>query len=490
MKTKSIILIMVLVSCVMSSSAKLAVDSSARLAVSQLYSVAFGNEYAAASGYTDPKPLKISPNGRFFTTADGKPFFWLGDTGWLLFSKLNREEVIKYLDDRKRKGFNVIQVMVLHMVTVVNAYGDSALMNGNVATPNTTEGNNAANATEYDYWDHADFIVNAAAQRGIYIAMVPVWGSEVKAGHVTSEQAKQYAAFLARRYKAKTNIVWMNGGDIKGSDSMEVWKTIGNTLHENDPAHLITFHPRGRTQSSTWFHNEPWLQFNTFQSGHRRYNQDTTTGELHYGEDNWRYVEVDYQLTPVKPVFDAEPSYEKIPQGLHDTLEKVWTADDLRRYAYWSVFAGGCGFTYGNNAVMQMHRPGDKDGNYGVKDYWFNAINDPGASQMIHLKNLLLSKSYFDRIPDQSLLSGDAGEKYDRLVATRGKNYAWIYAYTGRVIRIQMNKLKGTEIKASWYNPRNGKYTSIGSFTNKGTQVFDPPGSQEEGNDWVLCFEF
>src|SRR5688572_2974378 len=87
-----------------------------------------------------PKPLKVSANGRYFMTSDGKPFFWLGDTGWLLFSKLKREEAVKYLDDRKLKGFNVIQVMVLHTTAVVNAYGDTALIQRNVAQPNTTPG--------------------------------------------------------------------------------------------------------------------------------------------------------------------------------------------------------------------------------------------------------------------------------------------------------------------------------------------------------------
>jgi hypothetical protein len=55
--------------------------------------------------------LTVSANKRFLT-AGGKPFFWLGDTGWLLLSKRNREETEKYLEDRKLKGFNVIQIMV------------------------------------------------------------------------------------------------------------------------------------------------------------------------------------------------------------------------------------------------------------------------------------------------------------------------------------------------------------------------------------------
>lgn len=435
----------------------------------------------AAGVAPSPQSLKVSANGRYFMTADGKPFFWLGDTGWLLFSKLKREEAVRYLDDRKQKGFNVIQVMILHTTKVVNAYGDTALVDGNVATPNTKAG----------YWNHIDFIVDAAAERGIYMAMVPVWGSEVKDGRVSREQAKEYARFLANRYKNKSNIVWLNGGDLKGSDSIEVWKTIGSTLRAEDPNHLITFHPRGRWSSSTWFHKEPWLDFNMFQSGHRRYDQDTTAGDNHYGEDNWRYVEVDYNLQPVKPTLDGEPSYEHIPQGLHDPKEGLWYASDLRRYAYWSVFAGGGGFTYGHNAVMQMHRPGDTDGNYGVNQYWYDAISDSGSVQMQYLKNLLLSKpGYFDRVPDQSLIVGEPGDKYDRLVATRGKNYAMVYTYTGRNIKINMDQMEGKKGKLSWYNPRNGEITSAGDYKTSGIMEFDPPGEPMAGNDWVLVIEW
>src|ERR1044071_2664724 len=82
--------------------------------------------------------LKISANKRFFQTADGKPFFWLGDTGWLLFPKTTREEAIQYLDKRKEQGFNVIQVMVLHDVKIKNAYGDYALKNADASMPNVT----------------------------------------------------------------------------------------------------------------------------------------------------------------------------------------------------------------------------------------------------------------------------------------------------------------------------------------------------------------
>jgi hypothetical protein len=432
--------------------------------------------------------LKISANHRYFT-ANGKPFFWLGDTGWLLCAKLKREDAEKYLDTRSQQGFNVIQVMVVHGTGDVNAYGDSALTNKNITTPKVTPGNTFGKDDQYDYWDHLDWIIDRAASKGIYVALVPVWGTVVKGAHINPEQAKIYATFLAKRYRDKSNIIWINGGDINGSDSLKTWIAIGNTLHALDPGHLITFHPRGRTQSSKWFQDQPWLSFNCFQSGHRTYSQDTSKNDLHYGEDNWRYVQADYAKTPTKPTLDAEPSYENIPYGLHDLKLPRWNDADIRRYGYWSVFAGACGYTYGNNDVMQMHQPSDKGSAYGSKNYWYQSINDPGAREMIYLKKLMLSRPYFGRVPDQSLIAVNQGEKYDRLIATRGKNYAFIYTYNGREMTINAEKLAGSKVKASWYNPRNGQITVIGTYPKSNMLKFNPPGQKKDGNDWVLIID-
>ncbi|HZW66197.1 MAG TPA: glycoside hydrolase family 140 protein [Hanamia sp.] len=433
--------------------------------------------------------LIVSPNGHYLMEKNGKPFFWLGDTGWLMFLKLNREEADQYLEDRRKKGFNVIQVMVVHSVGEVNVYGDSALINGNVATPKTIPGNDFSNRKEYDFWDHVNYIIDKAAEKGIYIGLVPVWGGNVKAGLVDRQQAKIYAAWLANRYKNKPNIIWINGGDVLGSDSIKVWNAIGKTLDSIDKNHLITFHPRGRTISSLWFHNEKWLKLNMFQSGHRTYAQDTSSSEpFRFGEDNWKYVDLDYNKTPVKPVLDAEPSYEGIPYGLHDTFLPRWKDKDARRYAYWSVFAGAAGFTYGDNAVMQFRKAGEKVGAYGANDYWFDAINDPGAGQMIWLTKLMLSKSYFDRIPAQALIA-DQGKRYDYIAATRGKDYAFFYDYTGRNFKVNMKEIPLAKVSASWYNPRNGNKTRIGIFSTNGIRKFNPPGEEKDGNDWVLILE-
>lgn len=436
------------------------------------------------------KPLKISANKRYFQTKDGKPFFWLGDTGWLLFVKCKREDAVLYLDTRKQQGFNVVQAMLLHdMNNTKNVYGDKALINEDVSKPNVTPGNNFNDTAAYDYWDHVDYIIDEAAKRGIYMALVPVWGSNVKGGKVNIHQAEVYATFLASRYKNRSNIVWLNGGDVKGTEGgLDVWNKIGTTLRKNDPNHLITYHPRGRTSSSDWFHSEAWLDFNIFQSGHKDYAQDTNRNETnHYGEDNWKFVNVDYNLKPVKPTFDAEPSYENIPHGLHDSLQPRWTAADLRRYAYWSVFAGGAGFTYGENSVMQFNNKGDWTANYGVLTNWKQGTLALGATQMQYLKKLMLSKSYFDRVPAQELVV-DSEERYNRVAATKGKNYALFYVYNGRNFTVAADKLSFKPTKANWFNPANGKKEPVKNYRT-GIIIFAPPGERVNGNDWVLILE-
>lgn len=440
-----------------------------------------------SQGHEQPEtlqPIEIADNAHFFKRANGDPFFWLGDTAWLLLKKLDREAIAAYFDDRKKKGFNVIQVMVLHTLDVENVYGSKALIEDQINTPNVIAGD-SLNTASYDYWDHMAYAIDLAEQKGLYVALVPVWGGNVNSGKVSVAQAEEYGRFLGNRFK-NNNIIWLNGGDTFGDQYTEVWNALGTSIHAETPQLLQTFHPRGRQQSSDWFHTASWLDFNMFQSGHRTYDQDDS--EKGFGEDNWRYVTVDYNLKPTKPTLDGEPSYEGIPQGLHDTLQPLWNENDVRRYAYWSVFAGAAGFTYGHSAIMQFYTEKDGEGAYGNKMDWQVALQAEGAGQMQYLKQLMLSYPYMNRVPDEDLIVNQ-GERYNYLAATRGADYAMIYTYTGRTIEVHMDKIEGDQVDALWYNPKDGSKQSIGMFKNEGTQVFDPPGEIYEGNDWVLLLE-
>jgi len=429
----------------------------------------------------DNGALKVSSNNRFLQHENGKPFFWLGETAWLLPSRLNRNEVNYYIGETAKNGYNVIQMSILHELDAMNSYGHSALPNGFDFSGIDRDG-------EYNYWKHVDYIIKRAARHGIYIGIVCVWGGNVKSGVISVEDARKYGEFLANRYKDEPNIIWLIGGDVRGDVMTDVWKTMATTIRAIDQVHLMTFHPFGRTMSATWFHNEPWLDFNMFQSGHRRYGQRRGDGdypiEEYTEEDGWRFVESSFAYQPAKPVLDGEPSYEDIPQGLHDITEPYWQDYDVRRYAYWSVFAGSFGHTYGHNSIMQMYRPGVSP-SYGAKKPWWEAIHDPGCQQMKHLKKLILVFPFFDRIPDQSIIAGNNGTLYERVIATRGKDYFLVYNYTNRRVEIDMTKISGARKKAWWYSPVNGQTEYIGEFAN-GKQTFGHDSGYRAGNDWVL----
>lgn len=425
--------------------------------------------------------LEVSAEGRYLKHENGQPFFWLGDTGWLMPQRLNREEVAFYLDNCSRAGFNVVQVQTLNGVPSMNVYGQYSMTDGFDFSYIDKKG-------VYGYWDHMDYIIRTAESKGIYIGMVCIWGGLVRSGQMNVEEAKAYGTFLAERYKDNPNIVWIIGGDTRGDVKTEVWETLARTIRSIDKNHLMTFHPFGRTMSATWFNDADWLDFNMFQSGHRRYGQTKGDGDnladSNVAEDNWRYVEASLAKKPLKPVLDAEPSYEGIPHGLHNPKECRWTADDVRRYAYWSVFAGSFGHTYGNNSIMQFYREGYAPA-YGAQETWQEALKDEGFNQMKYLKELMLRFPFFERIPDQSVIAGTNGERYDRAIATRGSDYLLVYNYSARPMQIDLTKISGEKKEAWWFNPQNGSMTYIGEFENKITDFqYDAPYMR--GEDRVL----
>ncbi|MCP3729490.1 glycoside hydrolase family 140 protein [Sphingomonas sp. MG17] len=436
----------------------------------------------AASAQTPP--LTVSANHRYLE-AGGKPFFWMGDTAWLLLSRLNREETDFYLATRQRQGFNVIQVMVLHTNKMTNRYDAPALVEGDPGRPRTTPGNDPAKAGEYDYWDHLDWVVERAAAHGIYVAMVPAWGDLAMERQLNEKNVATYARFMAERYGKAPNIVWLNGGDTRSEMRSAVWDALGTTIKKIAPRQLMTFHPIGRTASSWQWHEAPWLDFNMFQSGHRSYAQE---GPNAIAEDNWRYVAQDLARTPPKPTIDGEPSYENIPHGLHEQNQPRWQAADVRRYGWWAVMAGAFGHSYGENHIMQFFAAGSKDANFEPNLHWRPAIEAPGATQMRHLRTLIESRPMLERVPDQSLIR-DNGTRYDRVAASRGKSYAFAYSYTGAPFTMKLGAIAGRQVKASWYSPRDGAFTPIATFANRGERRFDPPGETKAGNDWVLVLD-
>ena len=424
------------------------------------------------------KQLSISGNGRYLMQED-KPFFWLADTGWLIFGNLTEEEAAVYLKNRAVKGFNVIQAVLVYSVKALETINKMDWCAADIVdTPK--------------YWAHVERIVALADSLGLYMALLPSWGSLVKNHLITEENVCAYADFLAERFGKYDNIIWVLGGDIKADAYISLYRKFGTYLKLKMPDKLITFHPFGRCASTMWFAEDDWIDFHMFQSGHRRYDQcnlgawDDTDNPSYYGEDNWKYVKQDYRIC-TKPTLDAEPSYQWILQGLHDVTQPYWTAREVRRYAYWSVLAGACGHTYGDNAVMQFYKEGAQGVNYGVICTWNEAVHHEGAGQMGFLKNLMESVDFVNGEARDDLLIGGQREKHARIAVFAGKEYVITYDYLGEAFTLDTSGYAGKEMW--WVSPVTGVRSYIGICREKQFEALKFKKIEKEHTDRILLIK-
>lgn len=443
---------------------------------------------AAAIGMAaaqDPRlpRLRVSDNKRFLVTADGRPFFWLGDTAWELFHRLDRNQAERYLQNRARLRFTVIQAVALAEfdgLNAPNAYGETPLRNSDPTQPNEA------------YFAHVDWIVRRANALGLYIGFLPTWGDKwnkkwgVGPEIFTPANAQTYGEWLGRRYR-DAGIVWILGGDrpVESDAHREIVRAMARGIRAGDGgAHLITFHPPGGQSSSTWFHDEPWLDFNMRQNGH----VTEFTGR-------YEHTRTDYERTPVKPVMDGEPIYEGHPVSFEAKKLGHSIAADVRRPLYWDLFSGAFGHTYGHHSVWQMAADGREPINNPLMP-WVDAIEEPGAAHMRHGRALIESRPFLTRIPAEDVIvparvpTSVPGAGRYRFVATRDsdRTYAMVYAPIGRSFSVRMDAIAGASVRAWWFNPRDGRATAAGTFPNTGERTFTPPDPGEL-LDWVLVLD-
>ncbi|NOY80131.1 MAG: DUF4038 domain-containing protein [Kiritimatiellaeota bacterium] len=472
--------------------------------------------------------LRVSENGRFLVRADGSPFFALADTAWEIAWRLDRGEVDRYIRRRQRQKFNTIAIVAFsgEKGGCANAYGDSPFLRTNgdrydPLRPVTTPGDRPGHPEEYDYWDHLEYVIDAAGSAGMYVILLPAWGNCTAGGYGNGapsdeiifdvDKARRYGRWIGNRFRSKTNLLWMLGGDRSAvygpRDYRPVFRAMaagiaagvggptGRNSRTDFSTTLMSYHPqKWAPNSSEWFHNDPWLAFNSIQD---------------QPKDQVPAVEHDWGLRPPKPTWLFEGGYEHRQDRYND-----W---HIRYQSYQTVFAGGFGVTYGNMYLYNFPGAGDKrkkSGDAAAPAKWEASLDDPGAGQMQYLLKLMASltdEQFLDRVPDPSLIDGDAGAmeigegvRSNRLQATRGRrgDYAMVYSANGRAIRVRMERLAGPAMAAFWFDPRSGKWWRQGrAFGDRtpfqegvpsgpgpgaGVREFDPPGEPAGGNDWVL----
>jgi hypothetical protein len=416
---------------------------------------------------------------------DGTPFFWLGDTGWELFHRLDRDEIARYLDNRSRKGFTVIQAVILAEFDGLrkpNRYGEVPFSGLDPDKPNEK------------YFELVDWTLKEAEKKGLIIGLLPTWGDKVTQlwgeGPVifNERNAFDYGLFLGKRYAQQKNLIWILGGDrpaVKDSlDWRPVWRAMAKGIREGTGQKaLISYHTWGGANStSQYLQQEDWLDINMMQSGHGG-GHDVPV---------WEWITRDRALLPTKPTLDAEPNYEDHPVNpwpKWDPANGYFRDHDVRKQTYRSVFAGACGVTYGHHAVWQFWSPREEKINYADR-YWTEAIDRPGAFQVGYLRDLVLSRPSLGRVPDDSIIAAGQGEKGAHMTAFHGADgsYAMVYLPMGTEITVNTSHVTGKNIHAWWFNPRSKASISPGYYPKAPSLRFTPPQTGGE-NDWVLVLD-
>lgn len=429
--------------------------------------------------------LKISKNKRYFVKEDGTPFAWLADTDWTMPQRLPWHDIEYFMKKRKSQGFTVLQIVALDPEAdeeIRNPAGHKALINNNLNTPNE------------DYFSYLDWIIKKAEEYGFYVLLLPIWG-ELVVGHnwmgkfsekiMTEQNAYNYGYWIGNRYKDQKNIIWCLGGDRLpihlNTDYRPVWRLLAEGIAEGvtgTKAHynsdeavweklLMTYHACHDAQThecstmSQWTEDEKWIRFIMLQSGHG------------LTPKNYELVKQEYDRANPMPVWDGEPAYEMMPTSWPE-IKDFHGSWMVRKRAYWSLFAGAFGFTYGHSSVWCS--VSEKERNHINRFTWFEALHSEGADQMKYLRDFMESTQIMCYHPCQEIFDAEnaAAELDQHLQACINdeNNTICIYMPSGGEATLSIGDKGFDTLQEWWFNPRNGKLQS---------KVADSPGTSPAG---------
>lgn len=394
-----------------------------------------------------------------------------GDTAWSLIASLSQADALVYLDDRRNRGFNTILVSLIEHKFTQNApanfYGARPFLTaGDYSTPNET------------YFAHADWVIQQAESRGILVLLTPSyigyiggdegWYSEMVANGVTKLRA--YGQYLATRFAARSNILWVHGGD-DNPPNKSVVRAIADGIRDVNTQVRHTVHCGVDTSGLQYWSGETWLSVNTVYTRSSIYAATAT----------------EYQRSIQMPVFFIEGTYEN-----ETCCGPALAEDGLRRQAFHSVLSGAFGHVFGNNPIWHMAGPGLS----AAPTDWRGALNSRGAQTMVHVRSILNQAKWSMLVPDLSntYLAGGLSTGDTRAVAAVASDGSAALAYvpTQRSITINLPRLAGPRVSLKWFDPSNGAYYLIDAVpvANTGSRALTPPSANNAGfPDWVLLAE-
>ena len=405
-------------------------------------------------------PLKLSEDRRYVVDQNGAPFLIHGDSAWSLIARLKNDDVETYLEDRRRRGFNVVLVnLIEHKFSdhpPRNAYGQAPF-----ASPGDFSAPNAA------YFEHADWVIRAAATKGIAVLLAPAYlgqdgGDEgfyqemLRSG---PEALRRYGAYVGGRYGAFDNVVWVLGGDYSPPpEGLVLVRALGEGIRAADRRHLVTAHWAGEhsAQDVEDATIRGWLDLDSTYTYQPVFQKSLS----------------DYLRAGALPHFLIETAYERE----HDS-----TPRSLRAQAYDALLTGAVGQIFGSGPIWGFWS-------------WKKQLGSEGSTSMTQVRRLFEGRPWMRLVPDDGyavLRSGPGGSTtldHALLASTADGTLAIAYTPTVRTLTIDGSKLKAPW-GARWYDPTAGTYSAAHGRPAEaaGHTSFEPPGNNAAGDaDWVL----
>jgi hypothetical protein len=430
-------------------------------------------------------PLRVSDDHRYLQHADGTPFFWLGDTWWMgLTKRLSFPDEFQALaQDRKSKGFNVIQI-------VAGLYPDMPAFDERGANEAGFPWEKDYSRIRPEYFDAADQRIMCLVEQGFVPCIVGAWGYHLP--WLGVEKMKQHQRYLYARWGALP-IVWCIAGELNlpyyltpgfprndEKQTAEWEEVMGYCRSINGFDRLITAHPTGIPPMSMRgvMKNPKLLDFDMLQTPH---------GQLEALGPTVEDVRFSYSQQPPMPVVNAEPSYEML-------LDK--TPAEIARMMFWVSWTNGVkGYTYGANGIWQLNRRDQPygnsphGGNYG-KIAWDEAMKLAGSTQ-VALGKKLLERFEWQRFEPKPQWATWVDEK-----SNEGNKYLVPHAmgierkvrvvYVPRAKAIRINELeRDLTYLAFCFDPVTGEEKKVAQIrgSDDGTAQVEPPAFN---HDWVL----
>lgn len=446
--------------------------------------------------------LRVSGNQRYLEDSAGNPFLYLADTEWVL-NKHSNENIISLLDDRKAKGFTVIQFFAVRNWASAT-WGTPWLPTGQQDSDFNGQvpfvGGDFSNWNNL-YWNRWVWIAEQCAARNLKMALHiggywqranPTWVDPDINSNNYKNRIYEYGRKVGEFFGDKTNIIFTIGQDrdaygqyqddsgrlIAGSfgpfgPGVDGWRAMAEGVADgvngvnnfNNSANysntFMTFHPTDTT-SSEWFHGDEWLDMNGM--------------EIYGLGPLYNLVNGDYNKTsPVKPTAVLEANYEADYLWVDGKKATTPTpAHYVRTEAYYAFFGGGAGYAYGHRQMYAQSSPLN-----------INYINSEGAQQMKVLKDFMTAptREWWKFVPYQAIFSSGEGSGDTRKVAVRSTDGDECYVYFPErsTAGIKMNCLTtGATVEAKWFDPRNGNTQSIGTYATSQTVSLTPPAGWED----------